>query len=361
MRLHLLRSWLLVACAAGVLTTGCGGQGSTLYSPVGPTGADSLTALESGDLSATAALGSAADETVSIGYGDKGKGHETDKDRGKGGRGPSGSGPDDDLDDDAGEDDADQDDADEGDDDRSGRGHSDKVVGFVTATGIDTLTVRGITVTATDTTRIHHGHRLLTLADVHVGDHVQAYGSRTGTTLVAIEIKVQDTGNDNDDDDGIDGSGVEVKGTVSGLGTQPNAGCTAIPAGLTFSVGTTTVKTNASTVFDDVTCASLANGNIVEVEGTTQADGSVLAGKVELEGGADDVEGTISSVDETTTCPTRGFNIGTTTVTTTSATTYIGSGGAAAACGDLAVGRAVQAEGTKQADGSITAASIEFE
>ena len=353
MRLNFVRSWILAACAAGVLTVGCGGEGKTAYSPVGPTGLGSLTELASEDGSTAATLASTGDGGVASALG-KGHGRDNDKEKERAGHGPSG---------DDSDDAEDSDDDEDGEDDgaRRGRGHSDKVVGFVTATGAESLTVGGITVTATAATRIHHGNRVLTLADIHVGDHVQAYGVMTGTTLAATEIKVEDTGNDNDDDD--HGPGTEVEGVVSGLGTQPNAGCTAAPAGLTFTVGTTpatTVKTNASTVFDDVTCANLANGNIVEVEGALQTDGSILATKVELEGGPDEVEGTITSVDAATSCPTLAFNIGTTKVTTTSSTTYSASGGAAAACGDLAVAKKVEVEGTKQADGSITAAVIEF-
>ena len=349
MRLNFVRSWLLVGCVAAALTAACGGQGNALYSPVGPTGSGgALSELTSNDGAAIAGLASTANDAVAVALG-KGNG----KDKEKAGRGPSGEDPNDVEDGDEGEDR-------EGDGARHERGHSDKVVGFVTATGTDSLTVNGIRVTAGATTQIHHGNRVLTLADIEVGDHVQAYGVMTGTTLAATEIKVEDTGG-GDDDHG--GRTVEITGAVSGLGTQPNAGCTATPAGLTFTVATspaTTVKTNSSTVFDDVTCANLANGNIVEVDGTRQADGSVLATKVELESGPDDVEGTITSVDATTSCPTRAFNIGTKKVTTTASTTYRGVGGATAACGDLAVGKKVEAEGTAQADGSITAASIEF-
>jgi hypothetical protein len=83
------------------------------------------------------------------------------------------------------------------------------------------------------------------------------------------------------DEDGAEGEDdpakAEVKGTVAGLpeGTRP------CPA-LTFTVGTTTVKTDASTIFDDVTCLTLASGDIVEVAGTKQTDGSILAKTVEL-------------------------------------------------------------------------------
>ena len=76
---------------------------------------------------------------------------------------------------------------------------------------------------------------------------------------MAIEIKVQNTNGEDDDDVG-DAAKVERRG----LRLSPTTGC---PAAVTFTIGTTTVKTSATTVFDDVTCATLANGALVEVDG----------------------------------------------------------------------------------------------
>ena len=69
------------------------------------------------------------------------------------------------------------------------------------------------------------------------------------------------------------------------------ASCATATPALTFKVGATlatatTVKTNTPTAFTGgtpvLTCATLANGANVEVEGTTQADGSITAASVEL-------------------------------------------------------------------------------
>ena len=316
---------VLIAIAA--LTAAACGEGS-VQSATGPSAVVSPTlALVDGDVASTLAK---------EGNG-KGKGNQGSEDEG-----PAADAPEDGQD--AGP---------------GGRGRG-VLSGFVTGKGTDTLVVRGITVQISDTTIIRHGHRILTFDEIEVGDHVQARGPMVGTVLSATEVKVEDTGNDNE---GGDDDDVEIQGVVAGLGTQPNAGCTATPAGLTFTVGTTpakTVKTNATTAFDDVTCANLANGNLVEVEGTTQADGSILATRVELQSGPNEVQGTISSLDNATSCPTKAFFIGTKKVTTTASTAYSGPGGAAAACTDIAVGKVVEVEGTQQADLSITAAVIEF-
>jgi hypothetical protein len=230
-----------------------------------------------------------------------------------------------------------------------GRGHDDKVVGFVSAKLSDTLTVNGITVVPGPGVVIRHGNRTFPIADIEVGDHIQARGTMDGTTLVATEIKVEDTGHDNDDVDEV-----ELEGAVAGLSATAN--CPVV----TFTIGATNVTTSAATVFDDVTCATLANAAIVEVEGTKKADGSILATKVELEAGPDEVEGTIFALAGTGTCPTLTFKVGpieslATTVNTNGSTTFTG-----VACSALLNGQRVEVEGTKQGDGSITAASVEL-
>jgi len=276
-----MRSLLLVSCAAAILAAGCG-QGSSAYSPTAPTetfGSAALTA-EDGDAAVFAstaedeiavALGGANNKGGGRGNGDKGKDADkekgSEKEKGKGGGGSSGS-------------DDDEDDEDAEDDDREnhsggpGRGTRGELSGFVTAVSGDTLTVRGRVVTVSGHTVIRHGNRRFTLDDIQVGDHVQVRGIMSGTMLMASEIKVEDTGRDNDDDEDeveLD----EAEGHVSELGgTCPS---------LTFKVGLTTVKTSITTTFDDVACGAIANGMNVEVKGTTHADGSLAAASVEVD------------------------------------------------------------------------------
>jgi hypothetical protein len=210
--------------------------------------------------------------------------------------------------------------------------------------------VNGITVAGGPGVVIRHGNRTLTMADIQVGDHIQARGTMDGTTLVATEIKVEDTGNDNDEGEG----GAELKGTVSAF-----SGAATCPAA-TFMIGTTKVTASATTVFDDVTCATLADGAIVEVEGTKQADGSILATKVEGEAGPDEVEGMIFALAGTGSCPALTFKVGSTLATATTVNTNASTTFNGVVCTALANGARVEVEGTKQADGSITAASVEL-
>jgi len=342
MYLSRVRSLLLVTFAATVAAAGCG-EG-ILSSPTAPSALSEPTALGSDVPSET--LASTDDELVALGGGkshggNSGSGKDKDKsDKNKDDKGKGGKGKDDaEAEDDDGED---------------NHGRRRNLSGFVTAVGADSITIRGIVVKITTTTVIRHGHRRLTLADIAVGDHAQAKGimNADGKTFTASEIKVEDTGNDNDDveddDDEDDAGKVEVKGTVAGL----PAGTLPCPA-LTFTVGTTTVKTNSATVFDDVTCATLANGNLVEVEGTKQADGSILAKTVELESGPNEVEGTISGLASTAGCPALTFMVGTTTVTTSSTTVFEG-----VTCAALANGTRVEVEGTLTGT-TLAAAKVE--
>jgi uncharacterized protein DUF5666 len=324
---------LVVTFAAGVLTVGCGG-GNVLQSPTGPSGTASSDALATSSVAGGAASSADVFDTL-----DKG-GSPGGKKPGDAGESEHGKGPGD-----ASESEHGGKPEDAGD---HGRGHEDRVVGFVSAKFADTLTVNGITVAGGPGVVIRHGNRTLTMADIQVGDHIQARGTMNGTTLVATEIKVEDTGNDNDENQ------AELKGTVSAF-----SGAATCPAA-TFMIGTTKVTTSATTVFDDVTCATLADGAIVEVEGTRQADGSILATKVEGEAGPDEVEGMIFALAGTGSCPALTFKVGSTlatatTVNTNSLTTFNG-----VTCAALANGARVEVEGTKQADGSITAASVEL-
>jgi len=327
---------LLVPFAAAALTVGCG-EGNILQSQTGPSGTLGSGASLTDDAAGGTATASSADTFGTLAKGgnpggkkpadadEPGQGKKPDDADGPGqGKKPEDAG-------------------------NPGRSHEAKVVGFVSAKFGDTLTVNGITVVAGPGAVIRHGNRTLTMADIEVGDHLQARGTMEGTALVATEIKVQDTGNDNDDVDEA-----ELKGPVSGLSS------TALCPVVTFMIGTTKVTTSAATVFDDVTCATLANGAIVEVEGATQADGSILATKVEVEAGPDEVEGTIFALSGTGTCPILTFKVGPTASTATTVNTNILTTFTGVACTALANGARVEIEGTTQADGSITAASVEL-
>jgi len=207
--------------------------------------------------------------------------------------------------------------------------------------------IPGMTIKTTAATLIRHGNRTFQFTDLKVGDHIQAKGTREGTTLTATEIKVE---NDDNDDEDNNKNEVEVEGVVSAsTGTCP---------AVTFMVGSTKVVTNSSTSFQDGSCADATkNGANVEVKGTKQTDGSILATRVELKKAAPapttvTLTGFISG--STGTCPAVTFTVQSTKVTVNSATTFPST-----TCADATKNDAnVTVTGTKQADGSVTATSV---
>jgi hypothetical protein len=102
-----------------------------------------------------------------------------------------------------------------------------------------------------------------------------------------------------------------------------------------------------------VTCAALANGNLVEVEGQKQTDRSIIATKVELQSGPNEVEGLVSGLTGTAACPVLTFTIGTTTVTTSGTTQFSG-----VTCAALVNGMRVEVEGALSGS-TLAAASLE--
>lgn len=188
---------------------------------------------------------------------------------------------------------------------------------------------------------IRHGSKTLLFTDLQLGDHVEVKGSMGATALDATEVKVEQGGKG---DDGEDGDGdrdePELNGAVAALvGTCP---------ALTFNVGTTKVTTSATTTFRGITCAAVALGTIVEVDGTKQGDGSIVATRVSFDA---ELSGAVSALAGT--CPALTFNILTTKVTTSATTTFRGT-----TCATVADGAVVEVQGTKQADGSIAATRV---
>jgi spore coat polysaccharide biosynthesis protein SpsF (cytidylyltransferase family) len=123
---------------------------------------------------------------------------------------------------------------------------------------------------------------------------------------------------------------------------------------VSFTVMGTVVKTSAATRFEGATCGTLVAGTTVEVEGTPQSDGSVLAMKVAAEVREVELHGALTVLSGT--CPTVSFTVMGTVVKTSAATRFEG-----ATCGTLVTGTTVEVEGTLQADGSVLAMKVAAE
>lgn len=221
-------------------------------------------------------------------------------------------------------------------------------------------------------TSITKGGTAMKPNDLVVGARVHVRASQSGSTLTATTIIVQQTsapgsssgnGNSGKDDSDSDDDG-EDESEVSGVITDvPVNGC---PASSSFTVGTTKVVTNASTKFDNTTCANLAKGDSVSVEGAKQANGSILAKEVEKKNGGGSGSGssgsgsvsgtgTISGVSGT--CPVVSFMMNGGKVTTSSSTKY-DDGLSCGALASVPSSTKLTLDGTKQSDGSILAKEI---
>lgn len=159
--------------------------------------------------------------------------------------------------------------------DDEGSDNEVEIEGTVTAVTSSTLTVAGKTITVTSSTKIVHGETTLKLSQISVGDRVHVQGTRSGTTITATKVEVQNgAATPGEGNDGENGARVELSGTISGR----TGSCPAI----TFMISSTKVVTSSKTEFGDTSCSALVNGSVVQVEGTKQTDGSVMASSVEL-------------------------------------------------------------------------------
>ena len=210
--------------------------------------------------------------------------------------------------------------------------------------GARTLRVNGTTVLVPASTVIRHGNRTFGFSDLRVGDHVQVKGTRNGSMLTASEIKVEQGGNDGDDDDeDLDRS--EFRGAVSLL--------TGLCPALTMTVAGTRVVTNAATRFEDVSCGKLRYDMLVEVEGIRRNDGSVLATEIDREDtDQTEVRGAVSLLIGT--CPGRTFSVAGTSVVTNAATQFED-----VTCATLQNQMLVEVQGIRRNDGSLLATRID--
>ena len=198
-------------------------------------------------------------------------------------------------------------------------------------------------------------------SDPQTGDRVHVRSAKSGTRPEASEVNLQNAGalheaddeddddddeeDDDDDDDDDDRSAreLDVRGTVSLL----NGVCPTI----SFTVGSAMVKTGATTKFKETACASIKNGDRVEVEGVRRSDGTVLAKDVKVERVRAEVKGTLSLLGGA--CPAISFTVGTAKVTTAATTTFKGGN-----CVALKNGDRVEVEGFRQTDGTVLAKDV---
>ena len=276
--------------------------------------------------------------------------------------------------------------------------------------GARTFEIEDVRVSVPAGTAIHHGSRTIEMSELQVGDRIHAKGSKEGDGLTARELELQHAEIEPAELSGgvtdlagacpartfrigsttiattdttsflrgacgdlATGRRIEVRGipraggltatvvrfedaeaedtSVRGRVSNLRGACPA----LEFTAGNKTILTTAATQFLRGTCAQIASGVSLEVEGT--ANGStVTARKVQFEdaGGAEnevEVEGALSGLSGT--CPAITFTVRGKTVRTTAGTEFRDG-----ACSTLANGTAVNAKGAAQPDGSLQATRV---
>lgn len=189
----------------------------------------------------------------------------------------------------------------------------------------------------------------LTPLDLKNGQRVEVKGEQGDNFVYAVRIHINGLTTTPPQDDSA-----SVEGVVSALGGTAPA--------ITMKIGTTAVTTDAQTVVqrrgDVQTLAAIANGQIVHAVGVRQADGSLLARKLQIKDDAPDgpfaIEGSLGGLKGT--CPAITFGVNGFTVKTSDTTKYFPDPGTT--CGDLKSGMKIEVEGTRQADGSVLAAKV---
>jgi hypothetical protein len=118
----------------------------------------------------------------------------------------------------------------------------------------------------------------VTIRGVNTGDQIEidVRLENGGARLQSDRRHRRDDGDDDneDDDEGhrLPDGIIEVEGAVASLtGACPT---------LTFTVASRMVRTNSSTIFDNISCSAIRNASRLEVLGRPQSDGGLVATKI---------------------------------------------------------------------------------
>ena len=200
------------------------------------------------------------------------------------------------------------------------------------------------------------GHTVSTCDQVQLGDSVEVCGTQGATSVLAANVNFEAP-------EAPETCGDEISGTISAID------CGANTMTVTTDSGDVSVTLTGTTAFfgphhASAACADAAVGDAVEIEGTLQGDGSIVACKVSFEPPEveeTEVSGTINGApDGGTLTFILTTDSGDVTIDTNSSTT-ISEDGSTKTFGDLADGMQVEVEGVLQADGSILASKISIE
>jgi len=187
-------------------------------------------------------------------------------------------------------------------------------------------------------------------ASLKDGARVEVKGQQRDGFVYATRIHINGPDTTTTPDPGQDTS-ASIQGVLIAMsGAKP---------ALVLTVGTTTVRTTSGTEVkrrgDVQTLDTLKVGQTLHVVGDRQADGSLIARKIEIDvdatGGEFEIEGSVGGLKGT--CPAVQFGVNGFSVATSASTTFEGG-----ACSALKSGDKVTVKGTRQADGSVAATRV---
>jgi hypothetical protein len=135
--------------------------------------------------------------------------------------------------------------------------------------GAHTFRIGDTSVIVPGSASITDGFRALDFSDLVVGARVHVKGSKSGSTITATRILVQQS--------------TLEKVNASGTATDFGGAC----PNRTFKIGSQAIAVNDSTIFVHGGCGDLANGMNVDVKGLRRPDGSILGTQVKLPNGHD--------------------------------------------------------------------------
>ena len=206
----------------------------------------------------------------------------------------------------------------------------------------DTVVVGGIAFITDANTVILDNNRLpITFADLQIGMLVEIRGIRQADgSVLATNIKVEDFFNDE----------VEVKSVIDSLGVD----WLAVAGHIFFVDDSTVVLDNAN---QPITFADLMVGQIVEVRADLRPDGTLLATRIHIEDGNNELEmlGVIDSLD------TNSLHVAGVKFLTDANTLVLDHAGNTINFSDLTVGLLVQIKAFRQPDSSLLAVRIKIE
>ncbi len=217
--------------------------------------------------------------------------------------------------------------------------------GVVDSLGVELIVVTGIAFQVDSNTLVLDDNNMpIGFADLFVGQIVQIRGDlQSDGAWLASHIKVEDDIRGNDE--------IELTGNVDAIDSL-----SITVNGTTFTVDQNTVVLDNNN--DPIDFAALVLGQLVEIKGFRQGDGSVLAVRIKIEDGNDDeveLTGEIESIDG------NRLVVAGLTFFVGDATLILDNDNQPIALIDLSIGLIVEIRADVQPDGSLLASHIKIE